>query len=116
MRQGRNLFGLAAALGAWASHRLLPPARGLRPLALAGLLLRLPGQMLVAGTQVARRPVVADPDADSERAAAEEAAPARDPAADLAPEDLVLKDAPKPRPKRRRPAAGGKRRKHGRSR
>ena len=74
------------------------------------------GERGPAGTQVARRPVVADPDADSERAAAEEAAPARDPAADLAPEDLVLKDAPKPRPKRRRPAAGGKRRKHGRSR
>ena len=40
---------------------------------------------------------------------------ARDPAADLAPEDLVLKDAPKPQPKRRR-AGAAKRRKHGRSR
>jgi SecD/SecF fusion protein len=36
----------------------------------------------------------------------------RDPAADLTPEDLVLKDAPKPREKRRRP----RNKKHGRSR
>jgi SecD/SecF fusion protein len=36
----------------------------------------------------------------------------RDPAADLTPEDLVLKDAPKPREKRRRP----RNRRHGRSR
>jgi SecD/SecF fusion protein len=36
----------------------------------------------------------------------------RDPAADLTPEDVVLKDAPKPRPKTRRP----RNRKHGRSR
>ncbi len=43
------------------------------------------------------------------------AAPQRDPAADLTPEDLVLKDTPKPREKRRR--AGGRRNKrHGRSR
>ncbi|HUB35453.1 MAG TPA: hypothetical protein VL972_01390, partial [Solirubrobacteraceae bacterium] len=42
-------------------------------------------------------------------------APERDPAADLTPEDLVLKDTPKPREKRRR--AGGRRNKrHGRSR
>ena len=40
-------------------------------------------------------------------------APERDPAADLTPEDLVLKDDAKPRPKRR---AATKRRKHGRSR
>src|SRR5439155_1531635 len=66
-----------------------------------------------AGTQVARRPVVAEPDVRPEEPA-EQVAPARDPAADLAPEDLVLKDTPKPRPKRR--ASGGKRRKHGRSR
>jgi SecD/SecF fusion protein len=43
------------------------------------------------------------------------AAPERDPAADLTPEDLVLKEEPKDRPKRRR--AGGRRNKrHGRSR
>jgi SecD/SecF fusion protein len=40
------------------------------------------------------------------------AAPERDPAADLAPEDLVLKDDAKPRQKRRRP----RNRRHGRSR
>jgi SecD/SecF fusion protein len=40
------------------------------------------------------------------------AAPERDPAADLAPEDLVLKDDSKPRPKRRRQ----RNRRHGRSR
>jgi SecD/SecF fusion protein len=81
-----------------------------------------------AGTRVARRPVVAEPDAEAEGQAAvaepdaeaegqaaDEAAQGRDPAADLAPEDLVLKDAPKARPKRRR-AASAKRRKHGRSR
>jgi SecD/SecF fusion protein len=45
--------------------------------------------------------------------AAPPAAPERDPAADLTPEDLVLKDDPKARPKRR---SGSKRRKHGRSR
>jgi SecD/SecF fusion protein len=44
-------------------------------------------------------------------------APERDPAADLTPEDLVLKDEPRRTEKRRRRAAsGGKRRKHGRSR
>jgi hypothetical protein len=40
------------------------------------------------------------------------AAPERDPAADLAPEDLVMKDDSKPRPKRRRP----RNKRHGRSR
>ena len=40
------------------------------------------------------------------------AAGERDPAADLTPEDLVLKDTPKPRDKRRRP----RNRRHGRSR
>ena len=64
-----------------------------------------------AGGQAA----VAQPDAEAEGQAADEAAQGRDPAADLAPEDLVLKDAPKARPKRRR-AAAAKRRKHGRSR
>jgi SecD/SecF fusion protein len=39
-------------------------------------------------------------------------APERDPAADLTPEDLVLKEAPKPREKRRRP----RNKRHGRSR
>jgi SecD/SecF fusion protein len=38
--------------------------------------------------------------------------PERDPAADLSPEDLVLKDDPKPREKRRRP----RNKRHGRSR
>jgi SecD/SecF fusion protein len=47
----------------------------------------------------------------------ESTAPERDPAADLTPEDLVLKDEPRRTEKRRRRAAsGGKRRKHGRSR
>jgi SecD/SecF fusion protein len=66
-----------------------------------------------AATKVAPRPAIAEPDAEPEQAPAEKAAEPRDPAADLAPEDLVLKDAPKPRPKRR---SGAKRRKHGRSR
>jgi SecD/SecF fusion protein len=44
-------------------------------------------------------------------------APERDPAADLTPEDLVLKDEPRRTEKRRRRAgSGAKRRKHGRSR
>jgi SecD/SecF fusion protein len=63
-------------------------------------------------TKVASRTAVAPP--EPAPAPAPQAAPERDPAADLAPEDLVLKDAPKPRPKRR-PSAG-KRRKHGRAR
>jgi SecD/SecF fusion protein len=42
----------------------------------------------------------------------EEAPPETDPAADLTPEDLVLKDTPKPRQKNRRP----RNRRHGRSR
>jgi SecD/SecF fusion protein len=43
--------------------------------------------------------------------------PERDPAADLTPEDLVLKDEPRRTEKRRRRAgSGAKRRKHGRSR
>jgi SecD/SecF fusion protein len=70
-----------------------------------------------APAKVAGRAVVAQPEPEPEEPA-EEAPPARDPTADLSPEDLVLKDAPKPRPKRRRSAGGpgGKRRKHGRSR
>jgi SecD/SecF fusion protein len=51
----------------------------------------------------------------TEEPPAPEPAPERDPAADLTPEDLVLKDAPKPRQKNRR--AGGRRNKrHGRAR
>jgi SecD/SecF fusion protein len=51
----------------------------------------------------------------AQRGATTEAPPApseRDPAADLTPEDLVLKDAPKPREKRRRP----RNKRHGRAR
>jgi SecD/SecF fusion protein len=69
------------------------------------------GQGKPAGaTGVAQRPDVTDgngaqiPTADSP--------PARDPAADLTPEDLVLKDTPKPRDKRKRP----RNKRHGRSR
>lgn len=44
----------AAALGAWWSLRLLPPAPlRLHPIALAGLVLRFPWQALTAGVQVA---------------------------------------------------------------
>jgi SecD/SecF fusion protein len=68
-------------------------------------------------TTVAPRAVLAEPEAQPAREQTSEQPPAeRDPAADLAPEDLVLKDAPKPRPKRRSSATGGRRRKHGRSR
>ena len=57
-----------------------------------------------ASASVAQRTPVAEPEA--------EVVEPRDPTADLAPEDLVLKDAPKPREKRRRP----RNRRHGRSR
>jgi SecD/SecF fusion protein len=70
-----------------------------------------------AGTRLAPRAAVAEPDSqteEEEEEVREEAPQRRDPAADLAPEDLVLKDAPKPRPKRR--SATSKRRKHGRPR
>ena len=67
-----------------------------------------------ASTKVASRTTIVPSEGEPEQQAA--AAPPRDPAADLAPEDLVLKDAPKPRPKRRRPSGTGKRRKHGRAR
>jgi SecD/SecF fusion protein len=56
------------------------------------------------GTRVAQRAPAEDPEQDAEEH--------RDPAADLAPEDLVLKDEPKRREKRRRP----RNRRHGRSR
>jgi SecD/SecF fusion protein len=53
-----------------------------------------------------------EPERQAEAAVpSEPAGPARDPAADLTPEDLVLKDEPKPRPKRR-----PRNRRHGRSR
>ncbi len=57
-----------------------------------------------ASAGVAERPAAAEPAKDVEAQ--------RDPAADLTPEDLVLKDEPKPREKRRRP----RNRRHGRSR
>jgi SecD/SecF fusion protein len=57
-----------------------------------------------AGTGVAERAPAAEPEQHVEEHP--------DPAADLTPEDLVLKDEPKPREKRRRP----RNRRHGRSR
>ncbi|HTR72874.1 MAG TPA: protein translocase subunit SecF, partial [Solirubrobacteraceae bacterium] len=51
-------------------------------------------------------------DGGAEPATAVEQPSGRDPAADLTPEDLVLKDVPKPREKRRRP----RNKRHGRSR
>jgi len=53
---------------------------------------------------VAQQALAGEPEPDAEER--------RDPAADLTPEDLVLKDEPKPREKRRRP----RNRRHGRSR
>ena len=74
-----------------------------------------------AGTASAgrgRRPDgVSDQRSAASSTAAPTAAPERDPTADLTPEDLVLKDEPKQREKKRRPPGpGGKRRRHGRSR
>ena len=47
---------LAAALATWASLHLLPQGTGrVRPIALAGLVLRFLGQSIVAGMDVARR-------------------------------------------------------------
>jgi SecD/SecF fusion protein len=68
-----------------------------------------------APARAPRRAAVAQPEED-EQAPLEPEPPPRDPAADLTPEDLVLKDTPKPQPKRRRSGPGAKRRKHGRSR
>jgi hypothetical protein len=51
------------------------------------------------------------PDGDGDGAPAGGRAPERDPAADLTPEDLVLKEQPKPREKRRRP----RNKRHGRN-
>jgi len=63
---------------------------------------------------VAQRAPAGKPEQDVEHAQGGER---RDPAADLTPEDLVLKDEPQRREKRRRSTGpGGKRRKHGRSR
>ena len=66
-----------------------------------------------AGAGVAQRAPAVEPGEQAEGPEIEEH---RDPAADLTPEDLVLKDEPRPREKRRRSGPGGKRRKHGRSR
>ncbi len=60
------------------------------------------------GTATVERPPAPAP--------APEPSPERDPAADLTPEDLVLKEDPKPKERRRRSGPGSKRRKHGRSR
>jgi SecD/SecF fusion protein len=61
----------------------------------------------------ARGRTIADPKPKRAKAAPEsDAEPERDPAADLAPEDLVLKEDPKPRQRNRRP----RNRRHGRSR
>jgi SecD/SecF fusion protein len=62
-----------------------------------------------AAAGVAQRAPAKKPEQDIEEAPAEQQ---RDPAADLTPEDLVLKDEPKQREKRRRP----RNRRHGRSR
>jgi SecD/SecF fusion protein len=62
-----------------------------------------------AAAGVAQRAPAKKPEPDIEEAPAEQQ---RDPAADLTPEDLVLKDEPKQREKRRRP----RNRRHGRSR
>jgi len=62
-----------------------------------------------AGVTPRRR---AAPRSDGDGTATVERAPERDPAADLTPEDLVLKEEPKRREKRRRP----RNRRHGRSR
>jgi SecD/SecF fusion protein len=63
--------------------------------------------------KAARGATAAPTQAPEREAEAEtEVVPERDPTADLTPEDLVLKEEPKPRPKSRRP----KNRRHGRSR
>ncbi len=70
------------------------------------------GKPKSAGVGVVERPATQPEQEASSEQAPSEPKPARDPAADLLPEDLVLKDAPKPREKRRRT----RNRKHGRSR
>ncbi len=59
-----------------------------------------------------RTSAVAAPDGDGVPEEPAQSAPERDPTADLTPEDLVLKETPKPREKRRRP----RNKRHGRSR
>ena len=63
-----------------------------------------PGGRGSASSSVAQKPPRVEPEQEPQAR--------RDPAADLTPEDLVLKDAPKSREKRRRP----RNRRHGRSR
>jgi SecD/SecF fusion protein len=69
----------------------------------------LPQSGGVSRAGVAQQALAGEPERDAEDA---EAGERRDPAADLTPEDLVLKDAPKPREKRRRT----RNRRHGRPR
>ena len=108
------------------------PERKKRRSRRGGLITEEPGQQIsrdefqelvqdldVEGEPAARRSGSAQPGAGTgaragrpATAAPRAARPERDPAADLTPEDLVLKDAPKPRAKRRRP----RNRRHGRSR
>ena len=72
-------------------------------------------QELIADLDVEAQPAGGRPAAlasvEEEDEIAPEAAPRRDPAADLTPEDLVLKDEPKARPKRRQ-----RNKRHGRAR
>ena len=66
-----------------------------------------PGDPRAGGGAVAQRAPAAEPEVEAGRSKE-----SRDPAADLTPEDLVLKDEPKQREKRRR----SRNRRHGRSR
>jgi SecD/SecF fusion protein len=73
------------------------------------------GKASTGSVGVAQRPAASKADKGAEDPAGPEVSavePARDPAADLAPEDLVLKDEAKPAEKRRR----ARNRKHGRKR
>jgi SecD/SecF fusion protein len=67
-----------------------------------------------AGVVAQRAGAAGTPDGDGAAAVERKRPPERDPAADLTPEDLVLKEAPKPRDKPRRKRPRNKR--HGRSR
>ncbi len=75
---------------------------------------KTPGKPKAGGVGVVERPATQQDEGAAKPGdgPASEPPPQRDPAADLLPEDLVLKDKPKPREKKRR-ARG---RKHGRSR
>jgi SecD/SecF fusion protein len=66
-----------------------------------------PGDRRAGGGAVAQRAPAVEPEVQDDRPE-----PSRDPAADLTPEDLVLKDEPKQRDKKRR----SRNRRHGRSR